>query len=291
MAEEAFDVDKYLKENYGFMAWAFDHAELGPILRKAAEGKWGPVELEAAIRETKWWTDQEAAARQFEQQRAEDPGSLEADIQTRMLDLKVSASQLGVTVSHQRLRALATESLKFAWQANEIRSALLAEAEFTAGEPVSTGSLGETRDNLSGVADQYFVPVSERTLFDWSKQIVEGTATEQDYLAYVRDIATSRFPHLKPYIERGIAPQTFFEPYAQTLARELEVNPMEIDFNSPKYSEIIDFAPSDDGTRRPMTLYEARQWARKQEEWNYTDAANQEGARLTRSLLETFGAI
>lgn len=49
------DVERIARDQYGYMAWALDDPELGPILRKAATEGWDPNKLKGAVFGTNWF--------------------------------------------------------------------------------------------------------------------------------------------------------------------------------------------------------------------------------------------
>ncbi len=55
IATGSADTEKFVREQYGHMAWALDDEELGPILRKAAEEGWDANRLKGAVFQTNWF--------------------------------------------------------------------------------------------------------------------------------------------------------------------------------------------------------------------------------------------
>lgn len=284
------EVTKYLRETYGPLAWAVDHPELGPILREAAADGWGSTEIQGAITQTKWWTENSDHIRQFTQRENEDPASLEADIQAESLFFEVAAERLGGSLSGDRLRKLATDSLKFNWS-NQQKASALTEAIKAPNKGYAAGDLGATKLDLQALARQYLVTVDDRTLNNFALKVASGAASVSGFEAYVANLAVGKYPTLKKYIEQGITPETFFAPYQQEIASLLEVSPQAVDFaKDARFKPVIDYAGSD-GSKRPMTLSETSRYVRGLDEWKRTDNARSEAARLGETLLRTFGVV
>lgn len=286
------ELEVYIRERYGYMAWALDHETLGPLLRNAITEQWSAQELEANIRASSWWQENEASVRNFERLLGEDPASVEADIQTQILDIKLLAARYGVTLSDERMRSMATDALKFSWNERELRSALLSEATYNPEVGASSGSIGARVDDFGAQAQQWFVELGEEQLHEWAVKVESGEATEQDFKNYVKEQATSRFPQLKQYFDIGVSPQTFFEPYKNTIASMLEMPAAQVDLlHDPRFARVLDFDTAENGLGRPMRLYELQDYVRSLPEWQNTDTAKTQAADLSQQLLTTFGAI
>ena len=283
------DIEAYIRSNYGYVAWAIDHKELGPILREAAEDGWDAARIQGAILDTDWWRENQSSLREYELRKNEDPASLEADVQATQLDLRMAAGRLGVNISDKRLRRLAEDATKFGWSENEIRSALVAEADYQPNRPAQKQDLLAVREELGIIANDWMVPMSDQKLHNWATRIAEGSTTKDTFQAILRDQALSRYPHLKHVYEAGGTTSDFFEPYKQTIGQMLEINPDSIDLTRGKWSQIVDYTGGEE--RRPMTLYEVQDFVRSQDEWRKTDQANTEAAQFAEMLGQTFGRV
>ena len=285
------EVEAYIRERYGYMAWALDHETLGPLLRTAIEEQWSGQKLEAEIRASSWWQETEASVRNFERLLGEDPASVEADIQTQMLDVKLLAARYGVKLDDERVRAMATDALKFSWNDRELRQALLAEASYNPEVGIASGSIGARQEQFMQEAEQWYVQLGEESAHEWALKVESGEASEQDFRNYVKEQATSRFPQLKQYFDIGVSPTTFFEPYKNTIASMLEMPAGQVDLlHDPRFARVLDF-DSENGLGRPMRLYELQDYVRSLPEWQQTDTAKTQAADLSQQLLTTFGAI
>lgn len=285
------EVEAYIREHYGYMAWALDHEELGPLLRDAIAGQWTPEKLTAEIRGTDWWKENEAASRNFDRLLGEDPGSVEADITTKMLDVKLAAARLGITVDDERLRQMATDAIRYNWTDNELGQALFAEAEYNPETGIASGDIGAQQQKFIQTAKDWYVDISDEAAYDWALKVQSGKATEHDFQVYIKDQAISRFPTLKPYFDMGITTANFFEPYKNTIASMLEMPSQQVDLmTDPRFARVMDFQ-TENGLNRPMRLYELQDYIRTLPEWQRTDTAIQQASSLSHRILNTFGAI
>ncbi len=100
----------------------------------------------------------------------------------------------------------------------------------------------------------------------------------------------SLFPSLKNALDSGVTVAQYVEPYRQMAAQTLEINPDDVDFMSPKYSQAL-FQNSPDGKRTSMSLADFGTYLRKQPEFRQTKAANEQAASMTNYITELFGRV
>ena len=167
-----------------------------------------------------------------------------------------------------------------------MRQALAAEYDYQGSE---FGFAGQTSRNLKQLAADYLVPMSAQTMEKWTEDIVSGRIDEEGFRSYVLEQAKSQFPSLGAALDRGVTVAQYADPYKQIAARELEMNPEQVDLNDPRWRAMLDTKDAK-GQRVAMTLSEAQEYLRKQPEWRSTRGANERAASLTESLLRTFGA-
>ncbi|QBI21952.1 peptidoglycan-binding protein [Egibacter rhizosphaerae] len=293
------EIEEFVRERYGFMAWVLDEPELAEVMRTAIREGRDPDWIESQIMTTDWWTDTEPARREWQRIRSEDPARSEQVMDSVMLDIRLQASRMGVSIDQDRMRQLALEAVGNGWvdintgrisQGERMQRAIANEADFRGDQRVG-GDMGAMQDAIVAQSHEWMVPMSEDSALDWAQRILSGEATEDGLETHLRDMARSRYPHLEDYFARGVSPQQFFQPYREELARTLEMNPDTIDLvNDSRFSPVLDFATEGD-ERRPMTMSEVQQYARGLPEWRGTRQAQEQGSAFTEMLGRTFGRI
>lgn len=127
---EGESVEDKVRRLYGFVAWALDHAELGPILRQAAEEEWDESRLQGAIQRTTWWQTTNAAQRTFDEQKATNPGEVARRIEQRTAEIVNKVKLEGWSIPVQRAREIAETSLRMGWSESELTASYKAEFRY-----------------------------------------------------------------------------------------------------------------------------------------------------------------
>ena len=282
----AGDVEKEIRDRFPQYAAYLDHAEIGPILREAAEKGMTGAELKGRVQATAWWKNTSGSARIWEQTVNQDPATAHQRRNNKAGDVDRLAKTYGIQLHPLELLQIADNSIKWGWSDSQVNAAVVAKARATkeAGGTLMGGQLKATTDQLKKLARDFLVPLPDKDAEDWALRIAEGTSNEEGYKAYLRGLSKERFSWLAPQIDAGYTPGGYFASHKGAIAQVLELSADQIDLMDRKWSAIIDHTDAK-GQRRAMTLGEAEDWARKQPEYMKTDAANAKGYGILRGLL------
>lgn len=280
------EVEAYFRKYYGAFAWMLSDPELAAVLRRAAVDGLDAMGIQAALQQTRWWGTHSAAMRNWEALANTDKFEAERQLQQKALSVKLAARRLGVDMDEARSRDLAWTALRLGWNDQELQAALVNEVKYS---PHLGGDAGATIDQVKAKAHAYMVPIADDTAFGLMKKMASGELSEDGLNHYFLDLAKGRFPQLTQYLDAGITPEQFFEPYRQLTAQVLELNPQQINLlDDPRFSSMVETVGSD-GKRRPMTLSEAGRYLRGLPDYRNTDQANSQAAELVRSIGQLFG--
>lgn len=289
------EVEAYIRNNFGFAAWALDEPEIRQVLvdftRDMRGYEFSPDQLEAKLLNTQWWKDKNVNARARIREKNEDPATYNQGIldEGDKLQALIDQSGGGFNISPTRLQEMARTSYKMGWTPAEMRSALAAEFDYdpTGGAQTASAIVG----TLKTLAGQYLVPLSEATIDEWGRAMIAGTANEDTINGYLREQAKILLPAFATQIDAGLTPSALVEPYRQTIARELGSNPSEIDFLDPKYNRFISGRDPKTGQAVPMDPYEIQKTIRTDTAygWNETAGARGQATEFITALAERFG--
>lgn len=277
------------RRRYGYLAAFLDHPEVGPILRRAAEQGYDQAVLEGELYATNWWKQNGQAARNFEALQSSDPAEVQRRVGQRELDLRIAASRLGVTLSPDRLRQIATDAVRLQMTDAEVQAALGAELKYDPTSPQG-GTVGETSQQLRRIAGDYLQDMSDATAFDYAQKIAKGETTIEAVRSLYAQQATGLLPYLTKFIGEGGTPRNYFDSARQQAARLLEVEPDSIDLRSAQFSPILG-VPGDDGMPRAMTLAEQQNYVTGLDGYKRTKGALEKGANVVEEILTTFGKV
>lgn len=158
---------------------------------------------------------------------------------------------------------------------------------------VPVGAAGELVQRLQDVANAYLQPISEPTLQRWVQQILAGTATPENFQAYVRQSAKSQWPGLAEAIDAGQTVEQYAARYKELAARRLGIHPDSIDLMDPKWSRALDQRDPKTGAHASMSLWEWDRTLQTDPAYGYdlTPEARGRAAELAQQLARQFGYV
>jgi hypothetical protein len=284
-------VKNAVASQFGYLSAFLDDPEVGPILQKAAKEGWDTATLQGALFKTNFWQKHSANQRQFDAQTKLDPATQREQIQSTAADLQAQARKTGLTLTPAQYGQIATDSLKYGWNAQQTSNALLSEGKLDYSGKQGPSQIAAVMDGLRGTAKSYFVPVSDQALSGWAKQVVSGQISQGDFDAYVKTQAKSLFPGLSTAIDRGVTVDQYVDPYRQLAAQTLEIPPSNIDFTNPKFNKALFQKDPKTGDNTSMSLSDFGTYLRGLPEYAKTAKANDDVAQFGTQLLNTFGKI
>lgn len=279
-------------ENYGYLAGFLNHPEIGPLLREAAQKGWSAQILQGRLSQTKWWAENQAAARELEVLYATDPKEWTSRVEAKIREVDGIAKRAGVPFeNYDQIKTLAIALLQNPNLAPEtVNQMIFAHARFDPKKAVG-GTMGATMSGIKAAATDMLVPMSEQTAFNWSKRIMSGLATQEGLQEYLRQQAKSRWSHFAEQIDAGATMKDLFDPYKEQTAQLLEVAPEAVNLMEPRWQRMIDNRDPETGQTRAMTLSEAAEYVRRSGDYDRTLSATNRVGEFTENLLRTFGAV
>lgn len=276
-----------IRAQYGNVAWAYNVPELKPIFDQAVAERWDEARIVGAISATTWWKTTAASARTWAETKANDPATAQAQLNAGIAKLSDQASTMGLTIDQTKLAALAEQAISLGLDANQVTDLLMAQQS----GPIMPGTVSALTDQLKNTAAQYAVPVSDATLNQWANQIATGAATLDGFNSYTQAQAKSMFPGLAAAIDSGITVKQYVEPYVQTAAQELGINPNSISLTDPKWQRAITNVDPKTGQPAAMSLYDWTKTLRTDAMygWDQTQGAQAAATQLANGLAKTLG--
>lgn len=268
------------------------HPEIGKVLRKAADEGWDGVKLEAALHETKWWKATWPSMRRWEAIDKVDPGGAKNERAQADFELRQMVDRLGIQMNDAEVRYISEFWLRHgkdewwlldnlgAWVRKHPRRVDLRKGGELAGR-VAT---------MKELAAEYLVPLDDATARQWALDEWTGAKSTEWFQSYFVNQSKKRFTFIEDELDRGMTVREYFTPVVNAVAQELEMAPNQINLMDSKWSQIVS-AIDDDGKYRPMTVTEAQRWAREQEEYQFTQGADDKAAALETTLLQRMGVM
>lgn len=290
--------DPAIAQDYGYLTAFLKNPAIGPVLAKAAQQGWGANQLLGAFNNKKefpaayaWWHETAATARAWQAQKRLDPataqqrlGAMERQVQT------LAQSTLGYKLDGQRLTQLANHAIALNWSQQDLQHAVGAEFHYNAAQQKYLGAAGQTLNQLKQMSQDYLVPLSDHTLNQWTRGVLEGVYQPQDFTNYMKTQAESLYPTLKAALDSGKTVRQYLDPYAQLAAQTLEVSPDSINWFDPKWSKALN-TTTPDGQRAPMSLSDWTTYLRGLPDYQATQGATDQAYSFGQKILQTFGKV
>lgn len=289
-------VQSYIRQNYGSDAWLLDIPEVSSALEKAVVSGESTQQIQAAIEQTDWWKTTSQAAKNYQQNRANDPadysfttpGSTAAQT---LAAVTSAAGQNGVQLDPATAQQIAQNALQYGWTTQQIQQAIGSRVQYN----------GQRQNNAAGIvaqlkaaAGQYYMTPSTQALQSWAQNIAAGTQTVQQFQALMQNNAALKWTGYAPQLQQGNTMVQLTDTLRNEAAKTMEVDPSTIDFvNNPTYSKILDYVPPDspNGVHRVMTNSEMDQYLKSQPAWGYTQQARDQAAQLEQTISQTWGKV
>lgn len=251
---------------------------------------WNAAQITDALQQQGKHDPRAKTARDYDRLKTEDPASAATMLNDALTGVRTRAQEIGVAVSDKQATALAESSIRGGWDASRLTDELL-RTGVAGGDPNHPGALQTQSSGLKAMADSYLVPLSDQTLADWSKRIVAGQSTSEDFTTYLKDQAKILRPWMSKQIDAGLTVAQYADPFKQLAARELEISPDQVDLTNPRFARLIDGTVDKNGQRTPMSLSDAQTYLRTLPEWSQTKQAHAQTADLAQGILTTLGKI
>lgn len=260
------------------------------VVKPAIAGGWDEARIIAALRTTKWFRTSSDSARSWAILASADPATAKSRIAARTSTIADSAAQLGVKLDRSTLAKLTKNSLMLGWTDNEMRDHIAAYWHYDAKTPTA-GLAATSMDAMRKAAADYLVPVSDKTLAQWTQRVLSGDATADDFTEYAKGQAKSMFPSMAAEIDKGITVAQYADPYKQLASQTLGINAEDVNFMDPKWRTALDQVDPKTGQRSVMTLADWGTKIRTDSQYGYdqTSGARQSSAQLIQALGQKMG--
>jgi hypothetical protein len=283
------DWEQAAKEIYGgYYSIIEKFPDIKDLLLRAVSEKWSPDKFRYELRQTEWYKTTSESARAWDIQSGLDPETAKQKVKDQAASLRTTALNMGVRISDSVLNTLATDSLRWAWTAQDINEAIVLEANRNGGSQIAQGYYGQQA--RTGAAD-FGLRLSDSTISDWASRIASGQETFQSYQDFLMNSAKVLYPSLSNGLDRGLTFRDLTDPYAQQASRILEIPASQVDFTDPKWAQAFAFK-DEKGNPTQMSYGEWADYLRTDPRfgWEYTDDAKNRAYTVVNRLAELFGA-
>lgn len=277
-----------IRAQYPQMIGLFQIPELANILTDAMMRGASPGEVDGAIYASEWYKNTPSVARNFIVDRLQDPITADNTISVKAEQYRLWLQSRGIPYDWNQIRDFAAFALQTGTPDERMFQEMV--SHFAAGLPEGDlpGTLGTSQRTITGLAAQYGVSLSDQQTKYMATSLLTGATTDANIADFLSDQAKSMYPYLSDYIDQGITPRQFADPYFNEAAKMLEINPAQMDLTDPKWGRVLQ--PNGGA---PLTLYDWQRVLRTDPGYGYdkTTQARETSAQFATQLARTFGAI
>lgn len=196
-------------------------------------------------------------------------------IAAAMAAIKNQAAELGLPIDDGTLRSLATTVVNENWSADMLTDHLLKDPS----KITLPGNYAATADQLKGMANRQLVTIADGTAKEWAQRILSGEMSIDTVNNILQQQAAGEFGWAADLLASGATMSDILSPARDLLARELEINPNDVNLMDTRWRNMVQVTNTDN-SKRAATLTEVVQAARKDPGWAKT--AN--SARMAASV-------
>jgi hypothetical protein len=294
-----------IEQEYG-LAYALFKAfpELNRLLEKAVNQNWDPGKFQVELRQTDWFKNHSDVWRQNIALKFSDPSSYKERLANSMSTLDNLAGAFDADLSGKARKRLAERALLFGWDESQIRD-VLANHVRPGKDGHYEGELSTIETQLRNTALRNGVKLNREQLRSWMRNIVRGNGSQEQFQRVIRTQAARQFDHFADQINSGVDLADIAQPYMQTMADVLELNPGDIDLYDSTIRRALhgnhrsgfdENGPVEKGKKAkkntgPLTMSEFEDSLRADKRWQFTDQARDQATEYAIRLGESFGVL
>lgn len=309
-----------LGASYGIAASIYkNNPEIRNLLKKILNDQkkgitYEPIDIVNMLNETQWFKDYNEQYRGVELDRARmSPERWQESVDTRAGEIMDSFAAAGAEIDEATAQKYAQQMIygsgideqgnQKRYDQNWLNESIADAIDFTKTKTVGgfemydlSGAAEKTATDLYKLASDYGIDsaMTNRAFTSWFESSFKGllnkTMQPQDVDDQLIDLASSRFPGLAKQMAAGQSLRTAANPYMRVLAEELELDPETFDLNDNLAQKVLN-SVDESGNFKPVSLYDAKLAARKDERWQFTETARKEYTDIGNIILRDFGFL
>ena len=273
----------------GYYAIVKQNQEIASLLLLATEQGWDESKFQYQLEQTNWWKDTTGAAREFSIREQRDPSTVATEINNKAAELQAFGVQIGLTPGSVDYNQIARDSLRFGWGDQVTQNALNYRATQSVAGRYSLLN-GYYGDKVRDLMRDYGQSLPNETLQIYVNDLATGAQSLETLKLEAEEAAKAMFPSIADRIARGQTVTQIAQPYRNTAASILEVDPNSIDFTNSEWAKAFTVQNAD-GSQRTMNFNEWGDYLRtnRQFGYEYTTQAKQRAYQVANQLADLFG--
>lgn len=278
---------KEIEREYGFAYKFFkSNGELWKLLNQSINKGWGVSRFQAELRSTKWFKHHSDIWRQNTALKYSDPQAYSERLKNYRTQVQNLAGQWGATLTAKQWETISTRALMFGWSEDQIMDFLAPHVTPEHGR--YKGQLAGIQDELQQMAHANGVNLNDHSVQVWMRSIVRGEADIKQYEDFIRASAAATFKGYARDITAGVNVADLAQPYVQSMAETLELNPQSINMFDSTIRRAMAHT-NEKGEAVPLSITDFEDQLRADKRWQYTDQAHTQMKGYANQLGKLWG--
>lgn len=278
-----------LASEYGWsLALLKSDPSLWKLFQAAVSGNWATDKFVAKVKTTAWYKKNGEAARQYYILKATDAAQLNSRRAALIAQMQDAASTMGAIIPSKKLSTIAERALMFNWNDAQLKNAMGSYVKAVNG--VYSGAAATDTEQLRQTAWRNGIQLSSPTLQNWAALIAKGNGSVQMFQTQVRNLAKSLAPGYAQELDAGMDLYDIAQPYLQSKAKILEMNPADIDLFDPDVRKAMS-GTTKDGKPASTSLWQFEQSLRQDRRWLGTQNAQDSLMNVGHQVLRDMGLM
>lgn len=251
--------------------------ELKGILQQATTGQWSTAKFQEAVNQSSWYKTHNQTVRQALALKYSDPATYNQNLQNSQNHIGQLAAQLGVTLTPLERSSLADQLTMGGWDDTTLSNHI--SRYFTQNNGSTNKIFGQaatTEQQLQQLASEYGTGLTSDTLTGWTQAILSGAQTTDSYKQFVLNGAKAKYPGLTQQLDDGLTVNQIADPYRQSMAQLLELDPNAISLQDPNIKQALQgttTATNGKATTATMPVWQFENQVRSDPRWAKTQNA------------------
>lgn len=272
--------------------WAYSFLKSEPSLSslfdKMVSENWTQAKFNAELANTDFWKNNADVTRQALQLKATDPASWNAAINANKLAIQQLASKVGAAIPDSMLPKIAEDMQMYGMTEDQLRPILAEYIDFS--KSTLRGEAGMHEHNMRVYAGEMGVDLSDQSVKNFAQMVVKGMQTQEDYQNFIREQAMSAFPAFGEQIKGGVKVKDIANPYIQSMAQNLEMNPFDITLKDPFIKQALNGIDKD-GKPSGMNVVDFTTMLRGDPRYRQTKQAQDKAMNIGLTVLKNMGVM
>lgn len=279
-----------LAASYGW-AYSFLNSEpsLKGIFSDAVDQNWTTAKFQAELRNTDFWKNNSSTARQALQEKEADPATWSAKMDANRTVISELAAKVGAAIPDGQLPKLAEQMEMFGQGEEQLRGILANYIDFTKNGTLG-GEAGMYEHTMRQYASNMGVDMNQQSIKNYAQLMVKGVSTPQDFQNFIKSQAISAYPAFTEQINAGQTVQNIANPYIQTMAQNLEINPNDIGVSDPTIKAGLN-GVDENGKPTGKNIVDFQDMLRGDPRWSSTQQAQDKTMAVGNQVLKNMGLV